>query len=81
MKQQHYAKAEALLKDAIRKAPDHRQAHFVLAEIYLKQGRREAAERERKISEMLEKQQSKDAGASAGRNLEGRAASSSHDEP
>lgn len=82
MEEHHYAKAEALLTEVIRKAPDHRQAHFLLAEVDLKQGHREAAERERKISERLEKeQQSKIPGMNAGGNLQSGAASSSHDEP
>ena len=57
MDEHHYSKAESLLAEVIRKQPDHREAHFLLAKIYLKQGRKEAAERERKIFERLQKQQ------------------------
>ena len=50
-----YSKAEPMLKLVVQQEPGHRQAHFLLAKIYLKQGHREAAQREREIFEKLGK--------------------------
>ncbi len=55
MTAQDYSKAEPLLTRVVRQEPDHREAHFLLAKIYLKQGRREAAQRERETFERLTK--------------------------
>jgi len=80
MEEHHYAKAETLLTEVLRREPDHRQAHFLLAEVYLKQGRREEAQRERKISEKLQKEQESKT-ANDNRTVEKSADSSSHNEP
>jgi len=55
MAAQNYAKAEPLLTRVLQQQPDHRDAHFLLAKIYLKQGRREEAQKEREIFEKLAK--------------------------
>jgi tetratricopeptide (TPR) repeat protein len=57
VKAHQYSKAEPLLNNVIQQQPDHGEAHFLLAEIYLKQGHREAAQREQETFEKLRKEQ------------------------
>jgi len=52
-----YLKAEALLNKVLQQQPDHSEAHFLLAEAYLKQGHRQEAQHEREIFEKLRKEQ------------------------
>lgn len=50
-----YSGAEPLLIKVVQQQPDHIEAHFLLAEVYLKQGRRQEAQHEREIFEKLQK--------------------------
>jgi tetratricopeptide (TPR) repeat protein len=67
-----YSKAETLLDKVLRQQPDHSEAHFLLAEVYLKQGHRQQAQREREIFEKLRKDQqdktSREGGGGASEN-------------
>ena len=67
-----YSKAETLLNKVLRQQPDHSEAHFLLAEVYLKQGHRQAAQHEREIFEKLRKDQqrktSREGGGGASEN-------------
>jgi tetratricopeptide (TPR) repeat protein len=57
MEAHDYSKAEILLNKVLRQQPDHSEAHFLLAEVYLKQGHRAEALHEREIFEKLRKEQ------------------------
>jgi tetratricopeptide (TPR) repeat protein len=77
-----YAKAEALLNKVVRQQPDHTEAHFFLAEIYLKQGHRQEAKREREIFEKLRSdQQAKTSRENGGGPQEGTTVSSPPNQP
>jgi len=82
MEAHDYSRAETLLNKVLRQQPDHTEAHFLLAEVYLKQGHRQEAQREREIFEKLRKeQQDKTSREGGGGASENSAASSSPNKP
>ena len=52
-----YPRAEVLLNKVLQQQPGHTEAHFLLAQVYVKQGHRAEAQHEREIFEKLRKEQ------------------------
>jgi tetratricopeptide (TPR) repeat protein len=78
--QHHYAEAKPLLAKVIAQEPNHREAHFLLAECDQKTGKVEAAEKERAIFEKLRAEQDHTNGVPAAPNetSSGKTAAAAH---